>query len=75
MTEKREKIMELTNSLLDAEKAFTELVFGVVPEDARKHINNARREQLLALRSLLDARIATLEEEKEGEAKEVNIEE
>jgi len=34
-----------------------------VPEDTKKHLKAARREKLLALRSLLDVKIKDLEEE------------
>ena len=36
---------------------------GLLPGDFRKHVRAARREQLLAVRSLLDAAIARMERE------------
>ena len=53
---------KLVDAMLDVEKNFWDLLLDPVPEDAKKHYRNARKERLLALRSLLDARIKAWEE-------------
>ncbi len=63
MAKKKEKVVNLVNSMLDVERNFWDLFFDFVPEDTKKHLKAARREKLLALRSLLDAKIKDLEEE------------
>lgn len=66
MAKRPEKVANLVNAIADVEKSIWELFFDFVPEDARKHLKAARKEKLLALRSILDAQIAILE--KEGKA-------
>jgi hypothetical protein len=62
MAKKREKVANLVNSMLDVEKNFWDLFLDFVPEEAKRHLRAARKEKLLALRSLLDAKIKDLEE-------------
>jgi hypothetical protein len=62
MAKKREKVVNLVNSMLDVERNFWDLFLDFVPSEAKKHLNAARREKLLALRSMLDAKIKDLEE-------------
>lgn len=67
MAKKRDKVVELANSLLDVQKQFFDLLTDCMPEDAKKHLRAARKEKLLALRSLLDSQIKNLErKEKAG---------
>jgi hypothetical protein len=63
MAKKKEKVVNLVNSMLDVERDFWDLFLDFVPEEAKKHLKAARREKLLALRSLLDTKIKNLEEE------------
>ena len=63
MAKKQEKVVNLVNAMLDVERNFWDLFLDFVPEDAKKHLRAARKEKLLALRSLLDAKIKVLEEE------------
>ena len=70
MAKRREKMEKLVNAMLDVERNFWEVMLDPIPEDAKKHYRAARRERLLAMRSLLDARIKSMEEEaKEGKRK------
>jgi hypothetical protein len=50
--------------MLDVERDFWDLFLDFVPEEAKEHLRAARREKLMALRSLLDAKIKGLEEGK-----------
>jgi len=68
MTKKKEKIANLVNSMLDAERDFWDLFLDFVPEEARKHLKAARKEKLLALRSILDAKIGNLEKDEGAKA-------
>jgi hypothetical protein len=63
MAKKQEKVVNLVNSMLDVERHFWDLFLDFVPEEAKKHLKAARKEKLLALRSILDAKIKDLEEE------------
>lgn len=61
--------------LAKAWDAFLEDMFSFVPEESRKHLRNARKEILLALRSALDKKIEELEKaEKSAEIKKVKVE-
>ncbi len=54
-----------------------ELFALVVPGEAKKHLMNARKEVLLAVRSLIDARIESLEKgagQKGAQRKKVKVE-
>jgi hypothetical protein len=62
MAKKREKVVNLVNSMLDVERNFWDLFLDFVPSEAKKHLKAARREKLLALRSMLDTKIKDLEE-------------
>jgi hypothetical protein len=62
MAKKKEKVVNLVNSMLDVEKNFWDLFLDFVPEEAKRHLKAARKEKLLALRSILDARIKDLEQ-------------
>jgi hypothetical protein len=46
----------------------------IVPDEARGHIRAARKEMLLAVKSLIDATIARLEEEKKGSPTKIEVE-
>ena len=50
------------------ETAFWAMVHSLFPEEARKHLKVAGREQLLAARVYLDKWITRLDEEEAGEA-------
>jgi len=63
MAKKQEKVVNLVNSMLDVERHFWDLFLDFVPAEAKRHLKAARREKLLALRSILDAKIKDLEEE------------
>jgi len=41
--------------------AFVEEMFSFIPEEPRKHLRNARKEFLLALKSVIEKRIEKLE--------------
>ena len=69
MAKKQEKVVNLVNSMLDVEKNFWDLFLDFVPEEAKKHLKAARKEKLLALRSLLDAKIKNLEEDEKKAGK------
>jgi hypothetical protein len=66
MAKKQEKVVNLVNSMLDVERNFWDLFLDFVPQEARKHLKAARREKLLALRSILDAKIKGLEEDEKA---------
>jgi hypothetical protein len=59
--------------LAQAWDAFMEEMFSFVPEETKKHINNARKEVLLALKSVIEKRIEELEKPKK-EIKKVKVE-
>lgn len=67
MAKKKEKVVNLVNSMLDVERDFWDLFLDFVPDETRKHLKAARKEKLLALRSLLDAKIKNMDE-KDGKA-------
>ena len=69
MAKKQEKVVDLVNSMLDVERHFWDLFLDFVPEQAKKHLKAARKEKLMALRSLLDAKIERLEENKSDKKK------
>jgi len=69
MAKKQEKVVDLVNSMLDVERHFWDLFLDFVPEQAKKHLKAARKEKLMALRSLLDAKIEGLEENKSDKKK------
>ena len=50
------------------ETAFWALMHGIFPEDARKHLKMATREQLMAARVYLDRWIARLDEQEAEKA-------
>ena len=60
---KQERVVDLVNSMLDVERNFWDLFLDFVPAEAKRHLKAARREKLLALRSILDAKIKDLEKE------------
>ena len=67
MAKKREKVVNLVNSMFDVERNFWDLFLDFVPHEAKKHLAAARKEKLLALRSILDAKIKDLEEAEKKE--------
>jgi hypothetical protein len=69
MAKKQEKVVNLVNSMLDVEKSFWDLFLDFVPQEAKKHLSAARREKLLAVRSILDAKIKNLEESEKAAGK------
>jgi len=66
MAKKQEKVVNLVKSMLDVERNFWDLFLDFVPQEARKHLKAARREKLLALRSVLDAKVKDLEEDEKA---------
>jgi hypothetical protein len=63
MAKKKEKVVNLVNAMIEVERNFWDLFLDFIPQEAKKHLRAARKEKLLALRSLLDAKIQVLEEE------------
>ena len=63
MVSRKQKVVDLVSSLFDIEKKVVDLVIEAIPAEARKHAKTARKEQLLALRAMLDSRIKSLEED------------
>jgi hypothetical protein len=61
MAKKQDEVINLVNSLFDVEKHFLEILLDFVPEEAKKHLRAARKEKLLAVRAILDAKIKDLE--------------
>lgn len=59
--------------LTEAWDAFLEDIFSFVPEETKKHIKNARKEILLALKSVIEKKIEELEKEKK-EVKKIKVE-
>jgi len=59
--------------MVQAWDAFMEEMFSFVPEESKKHIKNARKEILLALKSVIEKRIEELEKGKK-EIKKVKVE-
>ena len=67
MAKRRDKVVDLVDSMFEVERRIVELFLDVVPEEAKKHARAARKEKLLAMRAILDARIKHLEDqEKKG---------
>jgi hypothetical protein len=67
--EKRSSLRStMTQGRSEAETAFWALMHRVFPEEARKHLKTAGREQLLAARVYLDKWIARLDEEEAAAA-------
>ncbi|MCS7278701.1 MAG: hypothetical protein NZ530_01405 [Thermodesulfobacteriaceae bacterium] len=60
--------------LLDAWDAFIEDIFSFVPENSKTHLKNAKKEFLLALRSILDQKIEEIEKPKKVKKIEVKKE-
>jgi len=59
--------------LANAWDAFMEEMFSFVPEDTKTHLKNARKEVLLALKSVIEKKIEELEKPKK-EIKKVKVE-
>jgi len=59
--------------LANAWDAFMEEMFSFVPEDTKTHLKNARKEILLALKSVIEKKIEELEKPKK-EIKKVKVE-
>jgi hypothetical protein len=59
--------------LAQAWDAFMEEMFSFVPEETKTHLKNARKEVLLALKSVIEKRIEELEKPKK-EIKKVKVE-
>jgi len=77
MAVRRQKVIDLVNSLFDIERKVVDLFLDSIPGEAKEHAKSARKEQLMALRSLLDTSIKKLEEaEKKGKKgpKKVEVE-
>ncbi len=49
-------------------------VFSCVPDETRKHLKNARKEFLLAIRGIIDKKIESLEKKKGASVKKVKVE-
>lgn len=60
--------------LVNAWDAFIDEAFSFVPEDSKKHLKNAKKEFLLALRSILDKKIEEIEKPKKVKKIEVEKE-
>ncbi|MGB9667688.1 MAG: hypothetical protein ACPLSJ_00470 [Thermosulfidibacteraceae bacterium] len=56
-------------------ESFIDDIFSFVPEESKKHIKNARKEVLLALRAFIDKRIEEIESKKNQEIKKIEVEE
>jgi hypothetical protein len=69
MAKKQEKVVNLVNSMFDVERNFWDLFLDFVPEEAKKHLKVARKEKLLALRSVLDAKVKEMEEDEKKAGK------
>ncbi|MHC4463240.1 MAG: hypothetical protein ACYS6W_06550 [Planctomycetota bacterium] len=69
MAKKQDEVVNLVNSLFEVEKHFLELLLDFVPEEARKHLRAARREKLLAVRAILDAKIKDIEKKETTKGK------
>lgn len=59
--------------LVKAWDAFLDDIFSFVPDESKKHIKNAKKEFLLAIRSMIDSKIQELNKETE-EVKKIEIE-
>ncbi|MCS7199529.1 MAG: hypothetical protein N2327_05810 [Caldimicrobium sp.] len=60
--------------LAKAWDAFFEDLFSFIPEESRKHLRNARKEVLLAMKTALEKRIEELEKEEKQEVKKIQVE-
>ncbi len=68
MTRKSDQVYNLFNALEDVKSSTLELLCGCLPRDVGKHLRAARRERLLALRSMIDAALERMEEAEEAAA-------
>ncbi len=69
MAKKQEEVVKLVNSLFEVEKHFLEFLLDFVPEEARKHLRAARKEKLMAVRAILDAKIKDIETKEKNKGK------
>lgn len=69
MAKKQNEAVKLVNSLFEVEKHFLELLLDFVPEEARKHLRAARKEKLLAVRAILDAKIKDIEKKEKNKGR------
>ena len=69
MAKKQEEAVKLVNSLFEVERHFMELLLDFVPEEARKHLRAARKEKMLAIRAILDAKIKEIEKKEKTKSK------
>lgn len=69
MAKKQEEVLKLVSSLFEVDKHFLELLLDFVPEEARKHLRAARKEKLLAVRAILDAKIKDIEKKEANKGK------
>jgi len=60
--------------LVQAWDAFLEDLFSFVPEETKRHLKNARKEVLLAVKSVIEKKIEELEKEGKKEVKKVKVE-
>jgi len=60
--------------LVQAWDAFFEDLFSFVPDETKKHLKNARKEVLLAVKSAIEKKIEELEREGKKEVKKVKVE-
>ncbi len=60
--------------LINAWDEFIEEIFSFIPEESKKHLKNAKKEFLLALRSILDKKIEEIEKPKKVKKIEVEKE-
>ena len=69
MSKKQEEVLKLVSSLFEVDKHFLELLLDFVPEEARKHLRAARKEKLMAVRAILDAKIKDIEKKETTKGK------
>ena len=69
MSKKQEEVLKLVSSLFEVDKHFLELLLDFVPEEARKHLRAARKEKLMAVRAILDAKIKDIEKKEATKGK------
>lgn len=69
MSKKQEEVLKLVSSLFEVDKHFLELLLDFVPEEARKHLRAARKEKLMAVRTILDAKIKDIETKEKTKGK------
>lgn len=67
MTEKSDKLDNLFNSIEEVRKNSLELICDYLPKDVARHLRSAHKEQLLAMRAMIDATIEKIEKREKEE--------